>query len=146
MYTLTQSILTITQQSHRVGFKELAPGSRPGLWYSASPTWATNSLYMFSISTGKHFKSGLQQPKCTSLQSLHVVNSPACIYSPIQEKMQHTIFLDCPLYYSQRMTLRIVVTKYTQFILKVLLYGDNTDHDKKAEIVQAVHDFINDLF
>ena len=38
-----------------------------------------------------------------------------------------------------------VVTNYTQFDLKMLLYGDSDiDHDRNAVIVQAVHDYIRD--
>ena len=37
------------------------------------------------------------------------------------------------------MILRNVVTRYTQFDLEILLYGDsNIDHDRNAVIVQAV--------
>ena len=43
------------------------------------------------------------------------------------------------------MILRNVVTRYTQFDLKILLYGDSgIDHDRNAVIVQAVHDYIRD--
>ena len=43
------------------------------------------------------------------------------------------------------MTLRNVVTRYTQFNLEVLLYCDSDiDNEKNAAIVQVVHDFIND--
>ena len=78
------------------------------------------------------------------LYSLHVVNSPGCICSHTAEDTAH-YFLDCPLYYAQRMTLRIVVTRYTQFNLNVLLYGDSgIDHDRNVVIVQAVHDYIRD--
>ena len=78
------------------------------------------------------------------LFSLHVVNSPACICSHKAEDTAH-YFLDCPLYYTQRMILRNVVTRYTQFDLKILLYGDSgIDHDRNAVIVQAVHDYIRD--
>ena len=76
------------------------------------------------------------------LYSLHVVNSPACICSHTAEDTAH-YFLDCPLYYTQRMILRNVVTRYTQSDLNVLLYGDSgIDHDRNAVIVQAVHDYI----
>ena len=78
------------------------------------------------------------------LYSLHVVNSPACICSHTAEDTAH-YFLDCPLYYAQRMTLRNVVTRYTQFDLNVLLYGDSgIDHDRNVVIIQAVHDYIRD--
>ena len=78
------------------------------------------------------------------LYSLHVVNSPGCICSHTAEDAAH-YFLDCPLYYAQRMTLRNVVTRYTQFDLNVLLYGDSgIDHDRNVVIVQAVHDYIRD--
>ena len=58
------------------------------------------------------------------LYSLHGVNSPACICSHTTEDTAHN-FLDCPLCYTQRMILRNVATRYTQFDLKVLLYGDS---------------------
>ena len=46
---------------------------------------------------------------------------------------------------AQRMTLRNVVTRYTQFDLNVLLYGDSgIDHDRNVVIIQAVHDYIRD--
>ena len=78
------------------------------------------------------------------LFSLHVVNSPACICSHKAEDTTH-YFLDCPLYYTQIMILRNAVTRYTQFDLKILLYGDSgIDHDRNAVIVQAVHDYIRD--
>ena len=66
------------------------------------------------------------------------------IYSHTAEDTAH-YFLDCPLYYAQRMTLRNVVTRYTQFDLNVLLYGDSgIDHDRNVVIIQAVHDYIRD--
>ena len=78
------------------------------------------------------------------LYSPHVVNSPACICSHTAEDTAH-YFLDCPLCYTQRMILRNVVTRYAQFELKVLLYGDSgIDHDWNVVIVQAVHDYIRD--
>ena len=78
------------------------------------------------------------------LFSLHVVNSPACICSHKAEDTAH-YFLDYPFYYTQRMILRNVVTRYPQFDLKILLYGDSgIDHDRNAVIVQAVHDYIRD--
>ena len=79
------------------------------------------------------------------LYSLHVVNSPAYICSHTAEDTAH-YFLDCPLYYTQRMILRNVVTRYTQFDLNVLLYGDSgIDHDRNVVIIQAVHDYIRTL-
>ena len=78
------------------------------------------------------------------LYSLHVVNSSACIYCHTAEDTAH-YFLDCPRYYAQRMILRNVVTRYTQFDLNVLLYGDSgIDHDRNVVIIQAVHDYIRD--
>ena len=78
------------------------------------------------------------------LYSLHVVNSPACICSRTTEDTAH-YFLDRPLYYAQRMILRNIVTRYTQFDIEILLYGDSdTGHDRNAVIVQAVHDYIRD--
>ena len=78
------------------------------------------------------------------LYSLHVVNSPACICSHTTEDTAH-YSLDCPLYYAQRMILRNVVTRYTQFNLEILLYGDSDiHHDRNAVIVHAVHDYIRD--
>ena len=45
----------------------------------------------------------------------------------------------------QGVTLRNVVTKYTQLNLKVLLYVDNNiDYEKNDAIVQVVHNFMND--
>ena len=43
------------------------------------------------------------------------------------------------------MIIRNVVTRYTKFNLKVLLYGVNDiDYEKNVAIVQTVHDFITD--
>ena len=79
------------------------------------------------------------------LYCLHVVDSPACICSHTTEDTAH-YFLDCPLYYAQRTIVRNVVTRYTQFDLEILLYGDSDiDHDRNAVIVQAVHDHIRTL-
>ena len=58
------------------------------------------------------------------LYSQSVINSPACMCSHTVEDTAHYI-LDCSLYYSHRMTLRNVVTKCTQFQIKVLLYSVN---------------------
>ena len=83
---------------------------------------------------------------CSNLSAhlYHVVNSPDCICSHTTEDTVH-YFLDCPLYYAQRMILRNVVTRYTQFDLEILLYGDSDiDYDRNALIVQAVHDYIRD--
>ena len=78
------------------------------------------------------------------LYCVHVFNSPACICSHILEDTAHNI-PDCPLYCSHKMPLRNAVTKYTWFKPKVMICGDNDNHhEKKAEIVQAVHKFIND--
>ena len=52
-------------------------------------------------------------------------------------------FLDCPLYYVQRLALRNTVSRY--FRLETLLYGDdNLDYKTDVAIVLAVNEFIKD--
>ena len=49
-------------------------------------------------------------------------------------------FLDCPLYYAQRLSLRNTVTRSSQFRL---LYGDDDlDYESNVAIILAVHEFI----
>ena len=66
-----------------------------------------------------------------------------CIFYNIEDT-EH-FFLDCPLYYIQRLKLRGIVTRHTEFKLETLLYGDdNIDYINNVLIVQAVHEFIKD--
>ena len=106
------------------------------------------SLYIDDCPYAKKIVNAQLRMNCSNLSahlySLHVVNSPSCVCSHKAEDTAH-YFLDCPLYYTQRMILRNVVTRYTQFDIKILLYGDSgIDHDRNAVIVQAVHDYIRD--
>ena len=78
------------------------------------------------------------------LYSLHVIDSPACGCSHRVEDTAH-FFLDCPLYYAQRLSLRNTVTRSSQFRLETLLYGDDDlDYESNVAIILAVHEFIKD--
>ena len=86
--------------------------------------------------------------KCSNLNShlygLHVIDSPVCVCSYNVEDTAH-FFLDCPLYYTQRLKLRDIVARLTEFKLETLLFGDeNIDYVNNVSIVQAVHKFIED--
>lgn len=85
---------------------------------------------------------------CSNLNShlygLHVIDSPACACSHDKEDTAH-FFLDCPLYYTERLKLRDIATRLSKFKLETLLFGDeNIDYDNNVLIVQAVHQFIED--
>ena len=56
------------------------------------------------------------------LHSLHVIDSPACVCSHSIEDTAH-FFLYCPLYYTQRLALQNIVSRYTEFKLETLLFG-----------------------
>ena len=76
--------------------------------------------------------------------SLHVIDSPACGCLHRVEDTAH-FFLDCPLYYAQRLSLRNTVTRFSQFRLETLLYGDDDlDYESNVAIILAVHEFIKD--
>ena len=78
------------------------------------------------------------------LCSLHVIDNPACGCSHRVEDTAH-FFLDCPLYYAQRLSLRNTVTRSSQFRLETLLYGDDDlDYESNVAIILAVHEFIKD--
>ena len=78
------------------------------------------------------------------LYGLHVVDAPTCACSHKFEDTAH-FFLDCPLYCTERLRLRNIVNRYTEFKLKTLLFGDgNIDYECNVSIVQAVHEFIRD--
>ena len=78
------------------------------------------------------------------LHSLHVIDSPACVCLYREEDTAH-FFLDCPLYYIQRLALRNTVLRFSHFRLETLLYGDdNLDYETNVAIVLAVHEFIKD--
>ena len=47
------------------------------------------------------------------LHSLHVIDSPACVCSHSIEDTAH-FFLYCPLYYTQRLALQNIVSRYTE--------------------------------
>ena len=85
----------------------------------------------------------------TSLEDLHALYqiSHACYENTtlftvnLQFRRFRPLFrvnlrFSCPLYYTQRMILRNVVTRYTQFDLEILLYGvSDIDHYRNAVIV-----------
>ena len=78
------------------------------------------------------------------LYSLHVIDSPACGCSHRVEDTAH-FFLDCPLYYAQRLSLRNTVPRSSQFKLETLLYGDDDfDYEFSFALMLAVHEFIKD--
>ena len=91
-------------------------------WLKMKMTWCTID----------HLWDNCGTIRSAHLHSLHVVNSPACICAPTVEDTTH-YFLDCPLYYNQRMTLRNEAIKYVQFNLNVccMLNDQNDiDHDQ----------------
>ena len=62
-----------------------------------------------------------------------------------QRKRHRPLFLDCPLYYVQRLALRNTVLRVSHFRLETLLYGDdNLNYKTNFAIVLAVHEFIKD--
>ena len=76
------------------------------------------------------------------LHSLHVIDSPACVCSHSIEDTAH-FFLYCPLYYTQRLALQNIVSRYTEFKLETLLFGDtNIDNVDNITIILAMHDYI----
>ena len=76
------------------------------------------------------------------LHNLHVIDSPACVCSHSIEDTAH-FFLYCPLYYIQRLALQNIVSRYTEFKLETLLFGDtNIDNVDNITIILAVHDYI----
>ena len=55
----------------------------------------------------------------------------------------NTKVLYCPLYYTQRLALQNIVSRYTEFKLETLLFGDtNIDNEDNITIILAVHDYI----
>ena len=78
------------------------------------------------------------------LYNLHVIDSPSCVCSHHVEDTVH-FFFQCPLYYTQRLKLRDVVNRFTEFKIETLLHGDDSiSYDDNLEILQGVHDFIKD--
>ena len=76
------------------------------------------------------------------LYSLHVVDNPACLCGHLIEDTAH-FFLNCPLYYTQRLALQNIVIRLTEFKLETLLFGDDDiDYENNAEIILAVHEYI----
>ena len=70
------------------------------------------------------------------------IDSPACVCSHRVEDTAH-FFLDCPLYYAQRLALRNTVSMFSHFRFETLLYGDdNLDYETNVVIVLAEHEFI----
>ena len=75
---------------------------------------------------------------------LHVIDSPTSVCH-IEWKTRLKIFLDCPLYYVQRLALRNTVSMFSHSIFETLLCGDdNLDNETNIVIVLAVHEFIKD--
>ena len=68
------------------------------------------------------------------LHSLHVIDSPACVCSQ-REDTAH-FFLDCPLYYVQRLALRNTVLRFNHFRLETQLYGDD-NLDYKTNVANS---------
>ena len=69
------------------------------------------------------------------LHNLHVIDSPACVCSHSIEDTAAHFFLYCPLYYTQRLTLQNIVSRYTEFKLETLLFGDtNIDNEDNITI------------
>ena len=78
------------------------------------------------------------------LHSFHVVDSQACVCSHRIEYTAH-FFVDCPLYYVQRLALHNTVSRFSHFKLETLLYGDdNLDYKTNFAIVLAEHEYIKD--
>ena len=78
------------------------------------------------------------------LQSLHVIDSPVCVCSRSIEDTAHFFFY-CPLYYTQKLALQNIVSRFTEFKLETLLLGDkNLDNADNITIILAVHDYIKD--
>ena len=76
------------------------------------------------------------------LHNLHVIDSPACVCSHSIEDTAY-FFLYCPLYYTQRLALQNIVSRYSEFKLETLLFGDtNIDNVDNITIILAVHDSI----
>ena len=72
----------------------------------------------------------------------NIVDSHRCSHRV--EDTTH-FFLDCPLYYAQRLSLRNTVTRSSQFRLETILYGDDDlDYESNVAIILAVHEFIKD--
>ena len=84
---------------------------------------------------------------CSNLKAhlfeLHVSDDPECICSNGIEDNYH-FFLDCSLYYTNRLKLQNIVNNTQgQFTLDTLLYGDtNLDFHQNCIIFEAIHDFI----
>ena len=86
--------------------------------------------------------------KCSNLNAhlynLHVIDSPKCSCSYRVEDENH-FFLECPLYFTQRLVLRNIVSNISNFNVQTLLFGDETiGSDDSLKILVAVHDFIKD--
>ena len=78
------------------------------------------------------------------LHSLHVTDSPACVYS-LRVKDAALSFLDCSLYYIQGLALQNTASRFNHCRLETLLYGDgNFDYETNVAIVLAVLEFIKD--
>ena len=78
------------------------------------------------------------------LHSLHVIDNPACLCSHSIEDTTH-VFLDCPRYFTQRISLYNSVSRLAEFKVETLLFGDSKiDYEDNVTIMHAVHEYIKD--
>lgn len=78
------------------------------------------------------------------LFSLHVIDSPNCLYCHKVENTQH-FFFDCPKFFVQRKSLKDIFNAVSQFSISVILHGDeNLCFDLNEILFSAVHDYIKD--
>ena len=67
-----------------------------------------------------------------------------CVCSHSTEDTAHFCFY-CPPYYTQRLALQNIVSRFTEFKLETLLFEDkNLDNADNITTILAVHDYIND--
>jgi len=104
-----------------------------------------NPMYYFGDRETNIIHAQLRM-KCSNLNyhlyQLHVIDDPSCVCSHNMEDTNH-FFLDCPMYYIQRLKLTNVINGISTFSLNVLLYGDdNLDIEENVIIFSAVHEFI----
>ena len=67
-------------------------------------------------------------------------------FGPINTSLSLSLSLFyCPLYYIQRLALQNIVSRFTEFKLDTLFFGDkNLDNADDITIILAVHDYIKD--
>lgn len=84
--------------------------------------------------------------KCSNLNShlfnLHVIDNPACFCSNKIEDSGH-YFIECPMYFTQRLKLKELISSFCDFNLDVILYGCKALHLEINQIIfSGVHNFI----